>query len=200
MEIIKNWWSDLHYTDIQKRSLLIVGSIVIATSGFFILQASSATEPAIAPPLLVDVAAVDIVIDVQVAVVKAGVYTLPLGSRVVDAVKAAGGLSKVADPSDVNQARVLADGEQIYIYAKSTSQQSGSQGSVKKKPSVAQFISINRASAKEFESLDGIGPVLASRIVSYRKSHGSFVTIEDLLNVAGIGKSTFAKFKAKLRV
>ncbi|MFM1951684.1 MAG: hypothetical protein RJA33_478 [Actinomycetota bacterium] len=200
MENIKNWWSDLHYTDIQKRSLLIVGSIVLATSGFFILQASSATEPAIAPPLMVDVAAVDIVIDVQGAVVKAGVYTLPLGSRVIDAVKAAGGLSKIADPSDVNQARVLVDGEQIYIYAKSTSSQSGSQGSVKKKPAATQFISINRASAKDFESLDGIGPVLASRIVAYRKSNGSFTAIDDLLKVPGIGKTTLAKFKAKLRV
>lgn len=200
MENIKNWWSDLHYTDIQKRSLLIVASIVLATSGFFILQASSATEPVIAPPLMVDVAAVDIVIDVQGAVIKAGVYTLPLGSRVIDAVKAAGGLSKVADPSDVNQARVLVDGEQIYIYAKSTSSQSGSSTTIKKKPATPQFISINRASAKEFESLDGIGPVLASRIVAYRKSNGSFTTIDDLLNVPGIGKTTLAKFKAKLRV
>lgn len=200
MENIKNWWSNLHFTDIQKRSLLIVGSIVVVTSGFFILQASSATEPAIAPPLMVDVAAVDIVIDVQGAVMKPGVYTIALGSRVIDAIKAAGGLSKVADPSDINQARILVDGEQIYIYAKSTASQSGSSNSIKKKPATPQSISINRASAKEFESLDGIGPVLASRIVSYRKSHGSFTSIEDLLNVPGIGKTTLAKFKSKLRV
>ena len=200
MENIKNWWSDLHYTDIQKRALLIVGSIVIATSGFFILQASSATEPVIAPPLMVDVAAVDIVIDIEGAVVKPGVYTMTVGSRVIDAIKAAGGLTKIADPSDINQARVLTDGEQIYIYAKSTSAQSSNKAKVKSKPAQSQFISINRASAKEFEALDGIGPVLASRIVAYRKSHGTFAAISDLLNVPGIGDATFAKFKSKLRV
>ena len=56
------------------------------------------------------------------------------------------------------------------------------------------------SSAKEFESLDGIGPVLAERIVSYRKTNGPFSAIEDLLKVQGIGQNTFAKFKAKLRV
>jgi competence protein ComEA len=59
---------------------------------------------------------------------------------------------------------------------------------------------INRATIKEFESLDGIGPVLAARIVTYRKVNGPFTAIEDLLKVPGIGPSTFAKFKAKLRV
>jgi competence protein ComEA len=59
---------------------------------------------------------------------------------------------------------------------------------------------INRATVKEFESLDGIGPVLAGRIVAFRKENGPFLLIEDLLKVPGIGSSTFAKFKEKLRV
>jgi competence protein ComEA len=59
---------------------------------------------------------------------------------------------------------------------------------------------INRASVKEYESLDGIGPVLAQRIVTYRKVNGPFMAIEDLLKVSGIGPKTFEKFKAKLRV
>jgi competence protein ComEA len=61
-------------------------------------------------------------------------------------------------------------------------------------------IMINRATVKEFESLDGIGPVLAGRIVAFRKENGPFTVIEDLLKVPGIGSSTFAKFKEKLRV
>jgi competence protein ComEA len=65
---------------------------------------------------------------------------------------------------------------------------------------VAGPVAINRATAKEFESLDGIGPVLASRIVSYRKTNGAFTAIEDLKKVPGIGEITFAKFKEKLRV
>jgi competence protein ComEA len=59
---------------------------------------------------------------------------------------------------------------------------------------------INRATVKDFESLDGIGPVLANRIVSYRKINGPFAAIEDLLKVPGIGQSKFAQFKEKLRV
>jgi competence protein ComEA len=59
---------------------------------------------------------------------------------------------------------------------------------------------INRASVKDYEGLDGIGPVLAQRIVSFRKINGPFVAIEDLMKVPGIGPKTFEKFKAKLRV
>jgi competence protein ComEA len=146
--------------------------------------------------LTVDVAAVDITIDIQGAVKTPGVYRLAIGSRVFDAIKAAGGLTAKADPSDVNQARIISDGEQIYIYAKSGS----SKSVVKPKVKDSGFLLVNRASAKEFEALDGIGPVLASRIVSFRKEHGPFATLDDLLKVPGIGSSTLAKFKTKLRL
>ena len=202
MENIKNWWSDLHYSNAQKRSLLIVGGLVLATSSFFILRTSSPSEAIVPPALVVDVAAADITIDVQGAVNHPGVYKLTIGSRVVDAIKAAGGVTKAGDPSDLNQARIIADGEQIYIYAKSASSgaSSSTQSKVKVKPKSSGFVLINRASSKEFEALDGIGPVLASRIVSYRKANGPFATIEDLLNVPGIGAGTLSKFKSKLRV
>lgn len=202
MENIRNWWSDLHYSNAQKRSLLIVGGLVLATSSFFILRTSSPSEAIVPPALVVDVAAADITIDVQGAVNHPGVYKLTIGSRVVDAIKAAGGVTKAGDPSDLNQARIIADGEQIYIYAKSASSgaSSSTQSKVKVKPKSSGFVLINRASSKEFEALDGIGPVLASRIVSYRKANGPFATIEDLLNVPGIGAGTLSKFKSKLRV
>jgi competence protein ComEA len=202
MENIRNWWSDLHYSNAQKRSLLIVGGLVLATSSFFILRTSSPSEAIAPPPLTLDVAAVDITIDVQGAVNHPGVYKLTIGSRVVDAIKAAGGVTKAGDPSDLNQARIIADGEQIYVYAKSSSSHTNSttQSPVKVKPKGSSFVLVNRASAKEFEALDGIGPVLASRIVSYRKANGPFATIEDLLKVPGIGAGTLSKFKSKLRV
>lgn len=202
MENIRNWWSDLHYSNAQKRSLLIVGGLVIATSSFFILRTSSPSEAIVPPALVVDVAAADITIDVQGAVNHPGVYKLTIGSRVIDAIKAAGGVTKAGDPSDLNQARIIADGEQIYIYAKSSSSNTNSttKSTVKVKPKSSGFVLINRASTKEFEALDGIGPVLASRIVSYRKANGPFATIEDLLKVPGIGAGTLSKFKSKLRV
>jgi competence protein ComEA len=202
MENIRNWWSDLHYTNAQKRSLALVAVFVVATSSFFILRSSSPSEAIVPPTLVVDVAVAEIMIDVQGAVNRPGVYTLKVGSRVVDAIKAAGGVTKAGDPSDLNQARIIADGEQIYVYAKSssTSSTSSTQSTVKVKPKSSNFLLINRASAKEFEALDGIGPVLASRIVSYRKANGPFTTIDDLLKVPGIGAGTLSKFKSKLRV
>ena len=199
MENIRNWWNDLHYSTAQRKSLLIVAGLVLATSTFFILRTSAPSEAITPPPLTVDVAAVDITIDVQGAVLHPGVYKLPIGSRVVDAIKAAGGVAKVGDPSDLNQARVIADGEQIYVYAKSGTATTSTQRA-KAKPKGSAFVLVNRASAKEFEALDGIGPVLASRIVAFRKANGPFASIDDLEKVPGIGASTLAKFKSKLRV
>jgi len=198
MENIRNWWSDLHYSAAQKRSLAIVAALVLATSSLFILRTSSPSEAIAPPPLTLDVAAVDITIDIQGAVARPGVYKLTIGSRVIDAIKAAGGVTKAGDPSDLNQARIIADGEQIYVYAKSST--SPSKTSVKVKPKSSSVVLLNRASAKEFEALDGIGPVLASRIVTYRKANGPFATIDDLLKVPGIGAGTLSKFKNKLRV
>ena len=199
MENIRNWWSDLHYSSAQKRSLLIVAGLVLATSSFFILRTSSPSEAIAPPPLTVDVAAVDITVDIQGAVNKPGVYKLTIGSRVVDAIKAAGGVTKAGDPSDLNQARIVADGEQIYVYAKSGSAATKS-APVKVKPKSSGLVLVNRATAREFEALDGIGPVLASRIVAFRKANGPFASIDDLLKVPGIGAGTLSKFKTKLRV
>jgi competence protein ComEA len=202
-ENLRNWWSDLHYSPLQKRSLAVVAALVFFTSAIFIMRTSSTSQAIPTPPLIVDVAISEITIDIQGAVLHPGVYTMTLGSRVFDAIKASGGTTKNADPSDVNQARKLSDGEQIYIYAKSsgTSSSSGvtkSSPRVKSKP--AGFVLVNRANSKEFESLDGIGPVLASRIITFRKTNGPFLTIEDLLKVPGIGAATLAKFKSKVRL
>ena len=199
MENIRNWWSDLHYSAAQKRSLAIVAGLVLATSTFFILRTSSPSEAIMPPPLTLDVAAVDITIDVQGAVARPGVYKLTIGSRVVDAIKAAGGVTKAGDPSDLNQARIIADGEQIYVYAKSGTS-STKKTAVKVKPKTPSVVLVNRASAKEFEALDGIGPVLASRIIAFRKANGPFATVDDLLKVPGIGTGTLLKFKTKLRM
>lgn len=192
---------DLHYSSTQKRSLLIVAGLILTTTSIFILRSSSPSEAITPSPLTIDVAAVDITIDVEGAVTKPGVYKLSIGSRVVDAIRAAGGVTKLADPSDLNQARILIDGEQIYIYAKSgTSTSTSTKAKVKVKPAASAYVLINRATAREFEALDGIGPVLASRIVAYRNANGPFASIDDLLKVPGIGSGTLSKFKNKLRV
>ena len=203
IEKVSNWWGDLHYTSVQKKGLAIVAVLVVAISALFVTRGSS--QEVIAAPIEFDTPAISqsLTVDVAGAVKKPGVYSLPTNSRVVDAIRMAGGLRISADTSDINQARMLKDGEQIYVYPNSPSSSYSSRGSTRAKRApvrVAGPVAINRASAKEFESLDGIGPVLAARIVSYRKTNGAFATIEDLKKVPGIGEITFAKFKEKLRV
>lgn len=193
------WWRDLHFSPALKRSLLILSAAIVALSALFIFRSSAEGAPQIAPPLVIDSESeVSVTIDIEGAVLSPGVFTLSLGSRVIDAIKLAGGTTPEADLSDINQARVLVDGEQIYIYAKSSVSSTVKKSTVKTRPS--GLISINRATAKEFESLKGIGNVLATRIVAYRKEHGSFATIEDLLKVPGIGEATLKKFKSRLRL
>jgi len=116
-----------------------------------------------------------------------GMYQLPLGARLVDAVFAAGGLTADADNSSVNLARELSDGEQIVVFKVGEIAEAG--GSAP-----GGLISINRATAEQLEELPGIGPALSSRIIAYREANGGFKTKEDLLNVSGIGDSIFAGF------
>ncbi|ASY26148.1 ComEA family DNA-binding protein [Candidatus Planktophila versatilis] len=196
LEKAHNWWSDLHYSSTQKRALALVALLVLLISGLFV--ARGASQEVVAAPIALDVQEItqEIIVDVAGAVITPGVYSLPMNSRVVEAIKAAGGLKKGADTYDINQARILKDGEQIYVFAAATSSGGVAKRVVRKNGPVM----INRATVKEFEALDGIGPVLANRIVAYRKINGPFTVIEDVMKVSGIGAGTFAKFKEKLRV
>jgi len=194
---ISNWWSELRYSSLQKRGLAIIALVVIVFTALYVLRGSSQEVIAAPAPLEIEtISQQTVMVDVAGAVIHPGVYSLPLNARVVEAIKAAGGLKKGADTSDINQARILKDGEQIYVYPYTTSTGKTSRTSIRKNGPIL----INRATTKEFESLDGIGPVLANRIITYRKANGPFTAIEDLLKIPGIGQSKFAQFKEKLRV
>ena len=200
LENFRSWWSHISFSLPQKRSLLALSAIVVAFSAFFVVRGTSQEIEVVAPELTVTESVAEVTVDVAGAVNKPGVYSLPINSRVIDAIKAAGDTLKGADLSDINLARVIKDGEQVYIYPP---QKGGS--SVRVSPQRAKAkqtgpIALNRASAKELESLDGIGPVLAARIVAYRKVNGPFLNIDDLLKVSGIGTAKFGQFKEKLRV
>jgi competence protein ComEA len=117
-----------------------------------------------------------------------GMYQLPLGARLVDAVFAAGGLTESADNSSVNLARELSDGEQVVVF--SVNDQSEELGS-----NSGGLISINRAGSKQLEELPGIGPALSARIIAWREANGGFKSIEDLLKVSGIGENLLSGLK-----
>jgi len=191
------WWIDLHFTTTQRRTLGAIAGVLIALSLFVVFSGKSEVVVAetIAPTQMVAPA---LIIDVTGEVVSPGVYELPAGSRVIDAIRAAGGAKAKAALSELNLARVIKDGEQIYvdpIYTAGSRTRAGSKAAAPRGP-----ININRASASDLDSLDGIGPVIAKRIIAYRTTNGPFTALEDLLKVSGIGDAKFAQFKEKIRV
>ena len=197
----RNWWEDLAFTSVQRKSLLALAILIIASSGILLLRGVS-EEVVVAEITEIEMpeTVALLVVDVAGAVLNPGVYSLPINSRVVDAIAAAGNVLKGADVSDINLARILKDGEQVYVYAASRGSSSSRSTARSAPPRNTGPIAINRASAKELEALDGIGPVLASRIVAYRNANGPFVTLEALLEVSGIGPAKFAQFKEKIRL
>ena len=194
-ESLQNWWFDLHYSQTQKRFLLIIGSLLLLLSVFIVARGNSQPNEAIAV-IPITIAEPEIFVDVTGAVNKPGVYTLTGKSRVIDAIKAAGDSAPGADLSTINLARVLNDGEQIYV----DSTVVNSSGVRVSKAVHFGPININRATARQLDALDGVGPVIAQRIVDYRKLNGSFLTIDDLQKVSGIGAAKFAQIKAKVRI
>jgi competence protein ComEA len=126
------------------------------------------------------ISATPLFVHVVGAVNNPGMYQLPAGARVVDAVFAAGGLTDKADNSSVNLARELSDGEQLVVY------EIGEQGAAATSSGNA-LVSLNRAGDKQLQELPGIGPALAGRIIAWREANGGFKSKQDLLKVSGIG-------------
>jgi competence protein ComEA len=138
------------------------------------------------------------VVDVGGAVPRPGVYELPTGSRVKDAVDAAGGFLAEADKSTINLAAPLEDGQKLDIPFMEGVDAAGvprSGGGEEGGGEVGELININTADVDALSALPGIGPTLAQRIIDYRTTYGDFYFIEDIMNVTGIGSSKFEEIK-----
>ena len=121
-----------------------------------------------------------------------GVLTMPAGSRVGEAIEAAGGPVEGADLESLNLARVIADGEHIVVPAQGAAPVPAGAGA----PEGAKCVNLNAASEQELQELDGVGPAMASRIAQYRAAHGTITSVDELDDVPGIGPALLEKIRS----
>lgn len=181
------------------RVLLAVGALAAAVAAFLVWRAQPKPQPLPAPTPVTPASpspTAQVTVHVAGKIRKPGVYLLPSGARVTDAVTAAGGLTRGASIGALNLARRLIDGEQIVVGAKPAP---GAQSPSVVDPANA-LIDLNTATPEQLEQLPGVGEVLAARIVEYRTSRGGFTSIDQLRDVSGIGASRFEEIKRKVRI
>lgn len=145
------------------------------------------------PPAVPTDAGTTVTVHVAGAVVAPGVLELPASARVVDAVEAAGGATVLADLGALNLARTLNDGERIEVPLRGPIGEGSSSEGVGGAFDAQGRLDLNRATAAELETLPGIGPVLAQRIVEHREANGPFASTGALRDVPGIGERSFQR-------
>lgn len=137
----------------------------------------------------------DLVVHVAGAVDDPGVYRMPPGSRVTDAIDRAGGPTRDATPGAINLAAPLADGQQIQVPAESATGAAAATGA----SATDGPISLGTATVEELDTIEGIGPVTAAAIIEFRDQSGGVSSIDDLDQVSGIGPTTMEALKARLQ-
>ncbi len=177
-------------------ALLLVGARAIraedgAAPSF---AAGAGAEPTAGGGFSLSGQASDVVVHVAGAVARPGVYRLPAGSRVDDAVRRAGGAAPVAQLEAVNLAARLADGQQVVVPER------GPAGTVPAGGTAAEGpISLGTATVEQLDTIDGIGPVTAQDIVEFRDQHGGLASVEQLDQVSGIGPATMESLRDRLQ-
>jgi competence protein ComEA len=186
-------WSGRPRTVESVPQVLATGSFASSTPGA--PAVGSATVNTVADPSASPATTpVTVVVHVVGRVRHPGVVELPAGSRVGDAVDAAGGVTRPAAASSVNLARVLLDGEQIVVGDDSTSV-AAAPAPAAEVPGSSAVVNLNSADAGALESLPGVGPVIAQRIVDWRAQNGPFRSIDELGEVSGIGDSILSQVR-----
>lgn len=143
----------------------------------------------------------NVTVHVSGEVNKPGVYKLDFGSRIIDAIDAAGGFTSKANQNSLNLAKTIEDGEQIKVEANDAdTSASNNQASSQQTQTSNGKININTADVALLQTLSGVGPSTAQKIIDYRNANGKFKSIDDLKKISGIGEKTFAKFADKICV
>lgn len=189
------WWATPRVAVTATVAVAIVGSLIVFMPRDPPRPATTlaATQAGTAAPSVAgdgQAAPGEVVVTVHVAgaVELAGVYELPVGARVADAIDAAGGAVDGADTNAVNLARVVVDGEQVRVPV--AGEASGQGG----------LINLNTSDATTLERLPGVGPVLAERIVAYRDANGPFASVDALDGVSGVGPAVLEQIRAAATV
>ena len=175
---------------LSRRSALVGAAVllVVLVLADRLLLGAGAAQPAqvLPPPAALTTVEARLVVDVVGAVRRPGLYRLPQGTRVADALARAGGLTPKADRTLVNLAAPLADGEQVIVPARVSGVGAGvSGGSGSAAP--AGPVHLNVATLEQLDALPGVGPVTAQKILDYRQKHGAFGSVDELDAIPGIG-------------
>lgn len=212
-----DWWR-VHRDDPLLRVALIV-AVALAAGAFFYSAAASGTSgvggsassPGVPHPG--GSGALDrgsttttlkvLLIHVAGAVVRPGVYELPVGARVADAVQLAGGAQADADLDRLNLAAKVADGQRVRVSLRG--EPLGDAGAMASGEGAADgsdggLVNLNTANLTQLETLPGVGPATAAKIVTYRQERGGFKSVRDLLNIRGIGEARFAELRDRVTV
>ncbi len=194
----------------ELAGLAAVAVLLVAGAGFWYLrslprpvtiQASAGGPgPAAVPVASPSPSPAVIVVDVAGWVRRPGVYEFHQGDRVIDAIRRAGGGKPKADLTSINLAALLTDGQQIVVWRSGAVHGGGAPSGSGSNQGTQAIINLNTASLDELETLPGIGPALGQRIIDYREQHGPFRSVDDLINVSGIGEKRLADLRPKVTV
>lgn len=215
-----SWRERLSALDPRERlGLFVLAALVVLGAGFWYVRSlprpveisttGAGAQPgstAVAGPMAApSPSSPPIVVDVAGWVRKPGVYQFRQGDRVVDAITRAGGARKGADLTSLNLAALLVDGQQILVGKAGAAGPlpvggSSSTGTGSASAASGELINLNTATVDELETLPGIGEVLAQRIIDYRTEHGPFASVEDLLDVSGIGDAKLEDLRSEVTV
>ncbi|RKY01656.1 ComEA family DNA-binding protein [Candidatus Poribacteria bacterium] len=187
-------------TDRERRALILIGSALVLGIALIGLKAH---KPSIflGPPDCVAGQRRSITVHLTGCVRKPDVYEVEEGTRLFELLRKAGGPTEEADLEAVNLAMILRDGQRVFIPSRSRRAKPGHIPlKTLSKPSPTGKVNLNTASKEELESLPGIGPKLAERIIEYRRSRGGFRSIEEIKAVKGIGEKKFQALKDLITV
>jgi len=196
-----NWWEK------QGRFCLIgmgLGLIILGGTWFFSSSGQASSDVQFYPAQEISKAPISLMVDIRGAVEKPGVYELEQGSRLQDLVTKAGGFSSQVDQVwvdlNLNMARELKDGQKVYIPKKGERSKEQVVDNQPESVKSGSFINLNTADKSELETLTGIGPAFAKRIIDYRQENGGFKSAEEIQAVSGIGEKTFEKIKNQISI